>query len=38
MLAIRVKCFNPYTNENVYKFFDWHEESGRRPRDTSRMR
>lgn len=29
MLNIMVKCFNPYTNENVYKHFDWHEESGR---------
>jgi hypothetical protein len=29
MLNIRVKRFNPYTNENVYKHSDWHEESGR---------
>nr|DAI14924.1 MAG TPA: hypothetical protein [Caudoviricetes sp.] len=29
MFTIRVKCFNPYTNENVYKHFDWHEDSGR---------
>lgn len=29
MLKIRVKCFNQQTNENVCKFFEWHEESGR---------
>ena len=29
MLSIKVKCFNQYTNENVYKSFEWHEESGR---------
>ena len=29
MFVIKVKCFNPYTNENVCKHFDWHEESGR---------
>lgn len=27
MLNIRVKCFNQYTNENVYKHFEWHEDS-----------
>ena len=29
MLSIKVKCFNQYTNENVCKHFEWHEESGR---------
>lgn len=29
MFSIKVKCFNPYTNENVYKLFNWHKESGR---------
>lgn len=29
MLTIKVKCFNQYTNENVCKRFEWHEESGR---------
>ena len=29
MLSIKVKCFNQYTNENVCKRFEWHEESGR---------
>lgn len=23
--VIRVKCYNPFTNEDVYKFFEWHE-------------
>lgn len=27
--SIKVKCFNQYTNENVYGLFSWHEESGR---------
>lgn len=29
MLSIKVKCFNPHTNRDVDKLFDWHEESGR---------
>ena len=29
MFTIKVKCFNQYTNENVCKHFEWHEESGR---------
>ena len=29
MSTIKVKCFNQYTNENVCKLFDWHEESWR---------
>lgn len=29
MLSIKVKCFNPYTDRDVDKLFDWHEESGR---------
>ena len=29
MLAIRVKRFNPYTNENVYKHFYFYEASKR---------
>ena len=29
MLSIKIKCFNPYTNKDVDKLFDWHEESGR---------
>lgn len=29
MKVIRVKCYNQFTNEDVYKHFDWHEESGR---------
>lgn len=29
MSTIKVKCFNQYTNENVCKHFEWHEESGR---------
>lgn len=35
MMVIRVKCFNQYTNENVYKFFEWHEASGRLSEVTS---
>lgn len=29
MFRIKVKCSNPYTNEDVDKLFSWHEESGR---------
>lgn len=29
MFGIKVKCFNPYTNGYVDKYFDWHKESGR---------
>ena len=29
MFTIKVKCFNQYTNENVCKHFELHEESGR---------
>ena len=29
MFTIKVRCFNQYTNENVCKHFEWHEESGR---------
>ena len=29
MFTIKLKCFNPYTNEDVDKLFNWHEESGR---------
>lgn len=29
MFRIKVKCSNPYTNEDVDKLFDWHEDSGR---------
>ena len=29
MRVIRVKCYNQFTNEDVYKFFEWHEASGR---------
>lgn len=29
MLSIKVKCYNPHTNGDVDKLFDWHEESGR---------
>lgn len=29
MFTIKVKCFNQHTNENVYKNFEWHYESGR---------
>ena len=29
MYTIKVKCFNQYTNENVCKHFEWHEERGR---------
>ena len=29
MLSIKIKCFNPYTNGYVDKYFDWHKESGR---------
>ena len=28
MSTIKVKCFNQYTNENVCKNFEWHEEGG----------
>lgn len=29
MFSIKVKCFNQYTDRDVDKLFDWHEESGR---------
>ena len=29
MLSIKVKCFNQYTDRDVDKLFNWHEESGR---------
>lgn len=35
MRVIRVKCYNPFTNEDVYKFFEWHEASGRLSEVTS---
>lgn len=29
MFGIKVKCYNPYTNKNVYKHFYCYEASGR---------